>query len=345
MRVCLLGCGIAVRHQIPTIQNFPGARIVGICDTDEARLRKFGDRHGIRNRYTNFHEMLVKQSPDVVHVMTPPKTHCSLAIAAMENGCHVLVEKPMAMSTAEADAMVSASEQNRVKLCIMHNHLFDPQVLRAKQMVSQGLTGNILTVEVRYCLERSKMEEEGLSHPEHWAHRLPLGIFSEYLPHLVYLLLLFTDDMRSVKVTRNHDGAYSFAAVNGMGIQVIGEKTMGYITMLDNMGYGHFSVHFYGSRRAVHINMLDLTMTVERQVRLPRTPAWMLSTVEQAGQNIVGTLTNMALILVGKLSRRPGHRLLIERFYESIRNDSPIPVSGEQGRKVVRLLEKVQGLQ
>jgi predicted dehydrogenase len=345
MKVCLLGCGVAVRHQMPIIRKFPDVSVIGICDTNEMRLREFGEAFGIRNRYADYQKMLADLSPDVVHIMTPPKTHGPLAIAAMEKGCHVLVEKPMAMSVTEADAMISTSEKSRVKLCIMHNHLFDPQVLRAKQMMSQGLLGDVLSVEVRYCLERSKMAEEGLSRPEHWSHRLPLGIFSEYLPHLIYLLLSFMDDVKSVKVSRSRDGVYSLAVVNGIGIQVFGEKSLGYVTMLDNMEYVHFSVHVYGFRRAVHMNMLDLTMTVERQARIPRRAAWMLNTLDQAGQNIAGIIGNATRILTGKLKRRPGHRALIKAFYESIRDNSAPPVTGEEGRKVVRLLQKVEEMQ
>jgi predicted dehydrogenase len=342
MKVCLLGCGVAVEHQIPAIRGFPGARIAGICDLNEARLKEFGERWGIPNRYADFGEMLQRERPDVVHVMTPPGTHASLAVQAMESGSHVLVEKPMATSEEDAERMIQAAARREVKLCVMHNHLFDPQILKAGSMLEQGSLGDILHVAVNYSLDRRKMVQEGLIRPDHWAHRLPIGIFGEYLPHLTYLALAFMPRIETVQASRNGEGGYEVGRVNGISVQLKGGGATGHLMMLDHMAYGHFSLHLYGTRCVVHINMLDLTTTVEKERGLPRPAAWMLSTVEQGCLSILATFRNAAKIATGRLRRRPGHKLLIERFYDSIRRDMPSPVTGEEGMAVVRTLDMIR---
>ena len=342
MKIGLVGCGVAVKHQVPGICSFPGTEIVSICDINEGKLNEFGEKFNIQNRYTELIEMLEHQQPEVVHIMTPPKTHASLAVQAIDMGCHVLVEKPMAITTKEADQMIEAAERNKVKLCVMHNHSFDPHILKAKKLFAQGVVGDILHVESRYCLDKEKMLKEGLSHSEHWAYQLPLGIFGEYTPHLIYLFLCFLGNVKSVQVLRKRLNNSSLDSIHGISVEVDAEKGMGHLLMLDNMNYGHFSVHIYGTKLALHMNMMDLTMTVEKERNLPKTAARMFSTMEQGFQNIMGNISNSAKIVTGKLKRRPGHRMLIKKFYESIQNNAEPPVTGQGGKEVVRVLEMIK---
>lgn len=342
MKIGLVGCGEAVKHQIPGIDAFAGTEIVGICDSNEQKLKELGDRLKIQNLYTELDDMLEHLKPEVVHIMTPPKTHAPLAIRAMDTGCHVLVEKPMAITSEEADQMIGTAERNKVKLCVMHNHLFDPHILRAKRMTEDGLLGDVLNVEIKYWLDKNKMFEEGLSRSEHWAHQLPLGIFGEYTPHLIYLFLCFLGNVESALVLRKRLKDSLSDTINGIGVEVSTESGMGNILMLENMDYGRFTVHVYGTKLALHINMMDLTMTVEKERNLPKTAARMFSTVEQGFQGIVGNLANCARIITGRLRRRPGHRTLIKRFYESIQNNTEPPVTGQSGKEVVKVIELIQ---
>lgn len=342
MKIGLVGCGVAVEHQLPGIDAFAGTEIVGICDSNEGKLKELGDRLKIQNRCTELDDMLEHLKPEVVHIMTPPKTHAPLAIRAMDMGCHVLVEKPMAITSEEADQMIGTAERNKVKLCVMHNHLFDPHILRAKRMTEDGLLGDVLNVEVKYWLDKDKMSEEGLSRSEHWAHQLPLGIFGEYTPHLIYLFLCFLGNVESVLVLKKSLNDSLPDTINGIGVEVSTESGMGNILMLENMDYGRFTVHVYGTKLALHINMMDLTMTVEKERNLPKTAARMFSTVEQGFQGIVGNLANCARIITGRLRRRPGHRTLMKRFYESIQNNTEPPVTGQSGKEVVRVIELIQ---
>jgi predicted dehydrogenase len=341
MRVGLLGCGVAMKHHISGILGFPGAKIVGLCDLNAEKAKAFGKIHNIKDIYTSFEELRKNHQLDVVHIMTPPKTHAALAIAAMDRGIHVLMEKPMAMTTSEADDMIRASKNNNVKLCIMHNHLFDPHILEAKKMIKNGILGDILYVNVTYSLDKDKMIEEGLINNEHWSHKLPMGIFSEYTPHLIYLFLSFLSEVTSVQASRNIVSHSRLDAINGLAIQLNTENGMGHISMLEKMSYGVFCVRIYGSKLAVHLNMMDLTMTIERERKLPKTAARMFSTVEQSFQNLLGTGRNITNILIGRLKRRPGHRMLIHKFYESIKGNAEVPVTGGQGREVVRIIELI----
>ena len=109
-RIGIVGIGWwATFNHIPTIAATEEAEVVAICDLDPERLRIAGDTFGIAARYTDINEMLRIEKLDGVMVSTPHTVHTAPAIAALEAGCHVLVEKPMATSEADGRAIAAAA--------------------------------------------------------------------------------------------------------------------------------------------------------------------------------------------------------------------------------------------
>src|SRR5262245_37706657 len=136
MKVGIVGGGQIATVHIPYALAYPGAEIVGLTDTDEGRARSTAARFGIRNTQRSHGELLERHRPDVVHIVTPPQTHAALSIQAMEAGAHVFVEKPMAVNLEEAEAMDAAARRHGVKLCVDHNHLYDPALAQARTMLA-----------------------------------------------------------------------------------------------------------------------------------------------------------------------------------------------------------------
>src|SRR5262249_14881866 len=99
IRVGFVGAGTIAAVHRDAVTRFPGAVLVGITDRDPARARDFAARaHGVR-AFPDLASM-VDAAIDVVHVLTPPHTHAPVAMEALERGCHVLVEKPLATTAA-----------------------------------------------------------------------------------------------------------------------------------------------------------------------------------------------------------------------------------------------------
>jgi predicted dehydrogenase len=109
-RVGIIGLGIG-RHHIQGYRTHPDAQVVAVADLDEARLQQRGDEYGVPTRYLSGEEMLRKEQLDVVSIATPNKFHMPLTVAALEAGCHVLCEKPMAMNADEARQMLAAAKR------------------------------------------------------------------------------------------------------------------------------------------------------------------------------------------------------------------------------------------
>jgi predicted dehydrogenase len=185
MRVALVGCGQIARAHIGALAGQADLTIVGVCDRDEQQARQAAALSGARP-YTDLETMLRTERPNAVHVLTPPATHANLAIAAIEAGCHVLVEKPMALSLADADRMIAAATARGVMLGTNHNYRHKPSISKAERLVAAGAIGRVVHVNAYYGVsdEAEAMANAG---GNHWAYRLPGGVFTDYLPHLLYL--------------------------------------------------------------------------------------------------------------------------------------------------------------
>ncbi|MBN1642205.1 MAG: Gfo/Idh/MocA family oxidoreductase [Anaerolineae bacterium] len=131
------------RHHIAGYQTHPGAEVVAIADLDPARLAEIGDQYGVAGRYRTAEEMLARETLDVVSVATPNKFHKPLTIAALEAGCHVLCEKPMALHAAEAREMLATAQAAGRRIMINFSYRFNEQSQALKRRVEAGELGEI----------------------------------------------------------------------------------------------------------------------------------------------------------------------------------------------------------
>jgi hypothetical protein len=122
----VIGLGMGEGH-IEGYQSHPKAKVVAIADVDPHRLREAGDKFKINVRYDSAEAMLARERLDVVSVCTPNKFHKPLTVAALDAGCHVLCEKPMAMNSAEAREMIAAAKRNGKRLMFNFSYRFTEQ--------------------------------------------------------------------------------------------------------------------------------------------------------------------------------------------------------------------------
>jgi len=142
LRVGVIGCGgIAHAAHLPHWANLDGAKIVAVADIVKDQARKTAAQYGAEFWTTDFRELTARDDVDAVSVTTPPKWHAPAAVAAAEAGKHVLVEKPMARTVAECDAMISAARRTGVVLMVTHHDRLSPMSSKIKQVIDSGLIG------------------------------------------------------------------------------------------------------------------------------------------------------------------------------------------------------------
>src|SRR4029077_1912836 len=126
------------------LQRVSNARIVGIADVVNVRATALAARFNIPKVFHSM-EAMMKEGVDVMHILTPPNTHAQLAVTALESGCHVLVEKPLAINAEEVDRISAAAAAAQKSVCVNHSMLYDRFVSKALNVVRSGAIGVPLT--------------------------------------------------------------------------------------------------------------------------------------------------------------------------------------------------------
>ncbi len=142
LRVGVIGLGMGKAH-IRGYRQHPMAEVVAVADTNPERLSTFGAELEIPSLYSTANEMFEKEKLDVVSVVTPNKFHKPLTIQALEAGCHVLCDKPMAMNADEARDMLATAEKAKKRLMINFSFRFREQSYAMKKEIESGVLGDI----------------------------------------------------------------------------------------------------------------------------------------------------------------------------------------------------------
>jgi len=338
LRIGVVGAGLITREShLPALKSLKKVEVAAICDQRISAAKEVASRFGVKIVFGDLTEMLLKEKLDLVDICTPPQTHASLAIQAMEAGCHVLVEKPMAISLHEADKMVSSSKRNNVKLCVVHQNLCNPVVMKAKHLVETGVVGDLLNVDVQ-TFERK--DSEICLNGNHWCHTLPGGIFYEILPHPVYLLQSFLKDVVPVHVISRKLGDVEWMKNDELRVLVKAENGLGSIVASCNSPIHGDTLDILGSKTALRADLWGRTLLIFR----PRTRSSLsvgMSNLHLSLQlfKVIGSTASTFLkTFVGKVS---AHYAFISRFIESICNNMEPPVTPEDGRETVKTLETI----
>jgi UDP-N-acetylglucosamine 3-dehydrogenase len=143
LKVAVIGCGSIARHRHLVEYNaHAGVEITAVCDIVGERANEMAEKYNARS-YTSYEELLANESVDAVSVCLPNALHAPVSIAALNAGCHVLCEKPMATSREEANEMIEAAEKNNKKLMIAHNQRFVSSHVKARKLIESGEVGKI----------------------------------------------------------------------------------------------------------------------------------------------------------------------------------------------------------
>ncbi|MFD3445858.1 Gfo/Idh/MocA family protein [Microbacteriaceae bacterium 4G12] len=143
IKVAVIGCGsIAKYRHLPEYQFNKNVELIAVCDRNEERVNRVAKQYGVK-AYTKYEDLLASGTVDAVSVCTPNYLHAPISIAALNNGIHVLCEKPMATSEEEAKAMIEAAKTNGKKLMIGHNQRFVSSHQKARELIQNGEIGKI----------------------------------------------------------------------------------------------------------------------------------------------------------------------------------------------------------
>lgn len=343
LKVGIVGCGTIFHYHYAFIEAHPGATVCAVADRDEKALRMVSDRYGIKNCYGDLEEMIRKEATDIVHITTPPQTHAALAEAAMNLGNHVFVEKPMTTDHASAAKLYNVAAQKGVKLCVDHNHLFDPWMLKAKEVLKDLPPEDITYVESYYGINPRIPEIMGYrgANEISWIYSLPGGLFHDFLTHPLYLLLEYTGRPDRIETMARSCGALFQGLSDELHIMVNGERAVGKLTISFNAKpFQHF-LKIYHKKGIVTVDFNNMTMVANRLTGLPGAVTKIATNIGTARALTTQTFSNVYRFVTGKLKPYSGMRNLIHGFYDSILQSKEPPVSAESALDVLGVMDRV----
>jgi len=178
-RVALVGTGFIAEFHLDILAGTPDVEVVAVCDTDRARAESAARRHGIPRALTDLDE-LAELEVDVAHLTVPPDLHLPLARRLLKLGIGVLVEKPMALSSAEVNKLAELADARGLPLAVNHNNLFHPAFRRLLKRVQAGEIGKVEHVQVTLSVPLRQLDAGDVSH---WMFRHPRNIVFEQATH------------------------------------------------------------------------------------------------------------------------------------------------------------------
>lgn len=147
VKIGLIGCGkVALGRHLPALASLPEAHVMALADIDEARLAQVAKAYTIDRPFVDYEEMLKDPSVEAVGICVPLPLHFATAMAALDAGKHVLLEKPVAMSLAEADRLIERAGTADRKIMVGFNNRWHRHVRKARDLIRQGALGPVCMI-------------------------------------------------------------------------------------------------------------------------------------------------------------------------------------------------------
>lgn len=188
--VAFIGAGIVAEMHGRGLAATSGARFIGVYDPNTSQAKNIAKKFGGRV-YKSLEDLLNDKSVEAVHVLTPTSQHVPVALKAMETGKHVLVEKPVAMTTREIHRLQAAAQKHQRVCMPAHNYIYVPSLQRAKRLIAEKKLGQIAALWILY----------NIYHTDKIAAQCGSGVLRAICIHHAYSLLYLLGQPLRVSAT------------------------------------------------------------------------------------------------------------------------------------------------
>jgi predicted dehydrogenase/nucleoside-diphosphate-sugar epimerase len=336
LRVGLVGAGYISVFHARAIQRVPSARIMGITDVVSSRATALSARFSIPKVFPTM-EAMMDEGVDVIHILTPPNTHAQLAIAALKSGCHVLVEKPLAINAEEVDRISAAARAAQKSVCVNHSLLYDRFVSKAQNLVRSGAIGVPLTFD--YFRSSDYPPYRGGPLPIHYRDGgypfLDQGI------HALYLAESFLGPIQDAKAFYGGHGGDSNLLFDEWRVAAQCQRGTANIQISWNVRPLQNWFVVQGTKGVLRANLFAMWVTHTRQLPLPKAPARALQAMSEGLSICRQVPANVARFAAKKIVQYDGLHSLIATFYRALQTGAPMPVPIERARSTVYWTNRV----
>jgi predicted dehydrogenase len=331
---------VTTHRHLPTILRNPAFELVGLIDRDETRLNEAlkGNPKVKRALTKKLADIPWLDEIDAITIGSSPFSHYALIKEALELGKHVLTEKPFTMTVAEGEELVALAEAKKRILCIVHNFQFSNGAKTLDRDLKEGKLGELTSiVAIQYSNPRRRLPK--------WYQDLPLGLFYDESPHLLYLLRKYAPskpELVAVDVVPSTNGNATPASVTARyrAVRKDGVEIPLIMLLMFETPVSEWHLTLHGEEC-----LADLDIFRDIYIRLPNDGLHVTSTVlrtswraslQHWGQHFTSGIGH----LLGTL--RYGNNMVFEGFAQAIRQGKPAPgISGQDALAVLKMQHEI----
>src|SRR5436305_7623320 len=339
LRVALVGAGYVAQFHRDVLAETPGVNLVAVCDADADRARAAARQWGIPNAVGAVEE-LRDLAIDVAHVLVPPDLHVKVTRALLEMRIGVLIEKPMALASADARELQALAGRLNLPLGVNHNNVWHPAFVRLLDHARAGRIGKVEHVLVCLSVPLAQLEAGDFSH---WMFRSPENIVFEQAPHPLSQLHCLIGAVREAKTTilgtrELHPGQIFH---DRWLVAARGEKGTAEIYLAFGQGFHRWTLEVLGSDGSAEADLGHNLFSYEEKT--PWLEFWnsFLAGWRRSRALSRGAAAGVARYARFTLGMGPrmdsyfaGTRGSVRAVYDALRTTKPLPVDGAEAARV-----------
>jgi predicted dehydrogenase len=335
LRVGIVGCGKIADAHAAQIQRVDGCEIVGVCDREPLMAKQLHERFPVKQHFTELTALLTEARPDVIHITTPPESHYDIARTCLNHDCHVYVEKPFTLDAPQAQRLVDLASQRKLKLTAGHNYQFSHVARRMRGLIATGYLGGPpvhMESYYGYDLGDPSYARALLADRKHWVRRLPGKLLQNIISHGVARIAEFLtgDDPQVIACGFTSPTLRSIGEteiVDELRVTILdSEKTTAYFTFSSQMKPLLQEFRIYGPKNGLILDQNHEILLRLRGAKFKSYADNFIPPVLFAQQHLENLSQNFKLFLNRNFHVDSGMKLLIELFYRSISEGTPVPI-------------------
>lgn len=334
IRVAIVGAGYVAKHHINALRTLDFVEIVGIADLNLEVAQAMAKQFGIKTAVRRLSE-LAGVKPDTVYVLTPPSTHCPITLEALDMGCNVFVEKPMAETAAECDAMIAKANEKGLLLSVNHSDRLDPIVLSAIEKVRAGVVGDLIAVD----FFRGSEYAPYAGGPRKDAYRKGSYPFQDIGAHGLYLLEAFLGPIQHVDVEYRSVLRDVNLLFDDWHAHARCEKGIGRLHLSWTSRPMQNRLIIQGTRGSIEVDRFLQTITVNKLLPGPKFVGMVLNAVFGSLRRAVSVCVSVVRFALKSLRPSPGIFAGAIDFARAVAESRPPAVLADEGRRNVAMME------
>ncbi|QDS96082.1 putative oxidoreductase YcjS [Roseimaritima multifibrata] len=342
LKSAIVGAGnISVQH-INALQSQGLSKIVGVCDLSKSLAMSSAEKFSIPKSYTNFEKMLVDTKPDVVHITTPPASHFTLAKMALENGAHIIVEKPITLAMAKTQELLGIADQKSRFIVEDYNYLFSETIQKLQKLVREDQMGRIVHIEIKICLPvadaGSPFVDQNIGH---WVQRTKGGVVADFATHMCYLTHSFIGPVQGVKTSFRKTLENTPLPSDEFRASIDTAEGTANLFFSSSTKPDTFLVKLWGTRGVAEAHLFEPRFISELTHGRSGPLVPLRNGIRMGIQSIGGAFSGLGRKLNGGPGSYDGLWELLRRTYACLQESKPMPVTHQEILEVNQMVHAV----